>query len=437
MSGPFPLPGEGRFISQPDTEKNPPRPLPALRKLITIGFPPIPIADAFPLKKRTPFLLALMVAVLPFTSAAQVSPDPLLASQIVDRYAEHIFYGSGATGMALVAIDGNQRVFASFGETRPGNNVRPQQDSLIRIASLSKLMTSEVMVKMAERGQIRLDDPLSKYAPPGARVPTYNGQPIRLINLATHTSSLPREQPGGKPHRPVFVWPTKADRWQWLRGAQLKAAPGTQAAYSNLAFDLLGDALAKAAGMPYPALLQQLVTRPLGMKDTTFTPSPDQCQRLMIAEKGASPCNNTLAAIGSGGVYSTPDDMGRWMQQFLNSAVSHRTPQIDRLQTLIYRRDQLTKVEGMDVPGRADALGMGWVYMAPKAGHPGIIQKTGGGGGFITYMAMVPQHNVGVFVVVTRSPLTRFTPMSDGVNNMLAELVGNQTGSPMMIGNIR
>ncbi|BAN97338.1 Penicillin-binding protein ampH [Plautia stali symbiont] len=378
-----------------------------------------------------------MVAVLPFTSTAQVLPDPLLASQIVDRYAEHIFYGSGATGMALVAIDGNQRVFASFGETRPGNNVRPQQDSLIRIASLSKLMTSEVMVKMAERGQIRLDDPLSKYAPPGARVPTYNGQPIRLINLATHTSSLPREQPGGKPHRPVFVWPTKADRWQWLRGAQLKAAPGTQAAYSNLAFDLLGDALAKAAGMPYPALLQQLVTRPLGMKDTTFTPSPDQCQRLMIAEKGASPCNNTLAAIGSGGVYSTPDDMGRWMQQFLNSAVNHRTPQIDRLQTLIYRRDQLTKVEGMDVPGRADALGMGWVYMAPKASHPGIIQKTGGGGGFITYMAMVPQHNVGVFVVVARSPLTRFTPMSDGVNNMLAELVGNQTGSPMMIGNIR
>ena len=39
---------------------------------------------------------------------------------------------------------------------------------------------------------------------------------------------------------------------------------------------------------------------------------------------------------------------------------------------------------------------MGWVYMAPKAGHPGIIQKTGGGGGFITYMAMVPQHNVGI-----------------------------------------
>ncbi len=57
----------------------------------------------------------------------------------------------------------------------------------------------------------------------------------------------------------------------------------------------------------------------------------------------------------------------------------------------------------MDVPGKADALGLGWVYMAPKEGR-GIIQKTGGGGGFITYMAMIPQKNIGAFVVVTRSP---------------------------------
>jgi len=51
-------------------------------------------------------------------------------------------------------------------------------------------------------------------------------------------------------------------------------------------------------------------------------------------------------------------------------------------------------------------------------------------------MAMIPQHNLGVFVVVTRSPLSRFTPMSDGVNNLLTELAGNKTGSPMMIGAI-
>ncbi|MCI0222698.1 D-alanyl-D-alanine-carboxypeptidase/endopeptidase AmpH [Cronobacter sakazakii] len=377
--------------------------------------------------KRCLLSCALLIsAAFSAAQAAQTSPDPVFASDIVDRYANHIFYGSGATGMAIVVIDGNQRVFRSFGETRPGNNVRPQLDSVIRIASLTKLMTSEMLVKMLDQGVVKLNDPLSRYAPPGARVPTYQGEPIRLVNLATHTSGLPREQPGGAAKRPVFVWPTREQRWQWLSTASLKAAPGATASYSNLAFDLLADALANAAGKPYTQLFEEQITRPLGMKDTTFTPSPDQCKRLMIAEKGASPCNNTLAAIGSGGIYSTPDDMMRWMQQFLASDFHRRSSQADRMQTLIYQRTQLTRVVGMDVPGKADALGLGWVYMAPKDGRPGIIQKTGGGGGFITYMAMIPQSNIGAFVVVTRSPLTRFTNMSDGINDLVTELSGNK-----------
>ena len=224
----------------------------------------------------------------------------------------------------------------------------------------------------------------------------------------------------------MFVWPTREQRWSYLSTATLKAAPGSQASYSNLAFDLLADALGTASGKPYPQLFEEKITRPLGMKDTTFTPSPDQCRRLMVAEKGASPCNNTLAAMGSGGVYSTPGDMMRWMQQYLSSDFYHRSQQADRMQTLIYQRTQLNRVIGMDVPGKADALGMGWVYMAPKNGRPGIIQKTGGGGGFITYMAMIPQSNVGAFVVVTRSPHTRFVNMSDGVNNLVAELSANK-----------
>ena len=377
--------------------------------------------------KRCLFLsAALFTASLTSAQAVEPITDPAFASDVVDRYANHIFYGSGATGMALVAIDGNQRVFRSFGETRPGNNIHPQLDSVVRIASLTKLMTSEMLVKLLDQGVVKLNDPLSKYAPPGARVPTYQGAPITLVNLATHTSALPREQPGGASHRPVFVWPTRDQRWNWLSTATLKSSPGSQAAYSNLAFDLLADALGNAAGKPYAQLFEEQITRPLGMKDTTFTPSPDQCKRLMVAEKGASPCNNTLAAVGSGGVYSTPGDMMRWMQQFLSSDFYARSNQADRMQTLIYQRSQLSRVIGMDVPGRADALGLGWVYMAPKNGRPGIIQKTGGGGGFITYMAMIPQSNVGVFVVVTRSPLTRFVNMSDGVNQLVVELSENK-----------
>ncbi len=54
------------------------------------------------------------------------------------------------------------------------------------------------------------------------------------------------------------------------------------------------------------------------------------------------------------------------MQQFLSSDFYTRSQQADRMQTLIYQRNQLTRVIGMDVPGRADALGLGWVYEAEE-----------------------------------------------------------------------
>ncbi|MBS0857340.1 MULTISPECIES: D-alanyl-D-alanine-carboxypeptidase/endopeptidase AmpH [unclassified Tatumella] len=377
------------------------------------------------MKKRSSFLLALIVSMYSMSGMAKMTPSPELTSQIADRYAEHIFYGSGASGMAMVVIDGNQRVFTGLGETRPGNHIRPQKDSLIRIASLSKLMTTEILVKLANAGTVRVNDPLTKYAPKGARVPAWHGQNIRLINLATHSAGLPREMPGGKPHRPVFTWPVRSQRWVWLAHARLKYAPGSVVSYSNLGFDLLADALSHASGRPYPQLLQRLITRPLGMKDTTFTPSPDQCARLMIPEQNASPCDNTLAAIGSGGVYSTPDDMGRWMQQFLSTAGHPRSPLAGELQKMVFSRASLTRVSGMDVAGHADAIGMGWLHMAATDDTPALIEKTGGGGGFMTYIAMSPQHNIGVFIVVARSSASHFAPMSDGVNQLIAELVRN------------
>jgi D-alanyl-D-alanine-carboxypeptidase/D-alanyl-D-alanine-endopeptidase len=113
--------------------------------------------------------------------------------------------------------------------------------------------------------------------------------------------------------------------------------------------------------------------------------------------------------------------MGRWMRQFLGQ----RTSTADMAQKMYYKRSDLVSLKGMDVPGMADSLGMGWVTMAPTPLLPRIIQKTGGGGGFITYVAMVPQRGVGVFVVVTRSELTKFKNMSDGVNDLVADLVRN------------
>lgn len=348
-----------------------------------------------------------------------------IATALVDQYSQSIFEEGKPLGMAMVVIDNNQIMHRSFGETYPGSGIRPRQDSLIRIASITKLMTSEVMVKLAQKKHLKITDPLQKYTYYGVHVPGYDvNQPIRLYHLASHTSGLPREQPGGKWGRPVFIWPTQSNRWAWLKTAGIDAAPGTTASYSNLAYDLLADALARATGKPYDRLLQEEITHPYRMKDTTLTPTPSQCTRLMVGVK-SSPCVNTIAAAGSGGIYSTPADMQRWMQQFLSSHNQLRKQTASREQGIYFKRADLKSIKGMDVAGLADGIGLGWVYMDAKGNIPGIYQKTGGGGGFNTYMAMIPESNIGVFVVMTRKEQSKFSRVTSGVNELVAALASN------------
>ncbi|PHM62102.1 D-alanyl-D-alanine-carboxypeptidase/endopeptidase AmpH [Xenorhabdus ishibashii] len=347
-----------------------------------------------------------------------------MATTLVEQYSQSIFKEGNPLGMAMVVIDNNQVIHRSFGETYPGSGVRPRQDSLIRIASITKLMTSEVMVKLAQKKHLKITDPLQKYAYFGVRVPDYGAQPIRLYHLASHTSGLPREQPGGKWGRPVFIWPTQSNRWTWLKTAGIEVLPGKTASYSNLAYDLLADALSKAMGKPYPHLLQEEITHPYHMRDTTLTPTKSQCARLMAGVE-SSPCMHTTAAAGSGGIYSTPADMQRWMQQFLSSHNQLRKQTASREQGIYFKRAELTSIKGMDVAGSADGIGLGWVYMDAKGNVPGIYQKTGGGGGFNTYMAMIPESNIGVFVVMTRKEQSKFSRVTNGVNELVAALAQN------------
>lgn len=346
-------------------------------------------------------------------------------NKIVDLYANRIFNESNARGMAIVVIDNNQTLTRYYGETAPGNHQKPGPNSLIRIASISKLMTSEILIKLEQDKKLLITDPLQKYSYYGVNVPN-NGSanPIRLFHLASHTSGLPREQPGGKWGRPVFIWPTQDNRWNWLKTGKLDATPGTVASYSNLAYDLLADALVNASGKPYPQLFKQYVTAPAKMYNTTYTPNATQCARLMVGHK-PSPCHNTLAAAGSGGVYSTPADMQKWMQEFLSTDKQLRKRTATREQAIYFKRQQLNEIKGMDVAGLADGLGLGWVYMQPSNGRPGIYQKTGGGGGFNSYMAMIPQQNIAVFVVMTRKENSKFSKLTVGVNELVAALSTN------------
>jgi D-alanyl-D-alanine-carboxypeptidase/D-alanyl-D-alanine-endopeptidase len=302
--------------------------------------------------------------------------------------------------MVMLIVRGQQVYFQGYGETAPHNGQAPNADSFLRLCSLSKTFSADMLVKLAIAKTVRLDDPLALYAPAHKLVPSRDGRVITLRDLATHTAGLPREQPspGGVPH---FTFPNFAQRWAWLPRLRLRSAPGTVAFYSNVGFDLLGDALAAAANQPYPQLLAERTLRPLGMNESTFDPTPAQCARLLIASRDEGPCTSTVATAASSGLYSTARDVVQWLKYLLGTSAPALPAQPGAAEFAYLRPAQLLRTQGLDHAGIATGLGLGWIHTQPLDTEGEIIEKTGGGAGYLTYIALNQPHHTGIFIAAT------------------------------------
>ena len=379
----------------------------------------MPLTLRFPRPQRLAAALVLCTGLPAFASTPATPATP---AAMLDQAGPAIFSAAGATGVALVVVTPAGIIISGYGQDAPGSDKAPGPNSLIRISSTSKLLTADVALKLAAQGKLGLDDPLQRHAPPGSLVPVFAGaRPITLKDLATHTSGLPREPDLPYPANTApATWPTPPVRWQWLATYKPAAAPGLGALYSNVGFDLLADALAQAAGRPYPLLLREQTTAPLGMGDTTSSPSPMQCARLMRGADGNGPCADTSATAGTGGMYSSPADMGTWMAYVLGLNPRHK--QEPQALQMIYKSSALASVEALDKGGPPDAIGLGWIQLAASGATPAIVQKTGGGVGFMSYMAVVPAAQVGVFAVMTRLDQAAFKVLVRQVNQLTSDL---------------
>jgi len=332
---------------------------------------------------------------------------------------KRIYLQSEARGMVLALVDGDEVAVRGYGRMGPADPRRPDGATLVRLESLSKLFAADLLARFVADGRVRLGDPLQAHAPPGGRVPqTPNGPPITLLDLATHTAGLSRNLPTGEDE----LTATEADRWAWLSKQRRLPVPGRYAHYSNFGFDLLGDALGDAAGEPYGAALKSRITGPLGLTDTTARPTGAQCARMMTSDPRRRdwPCVDQSGEAASGGLYSTADDMALWLEHELAAGPPGARRRIS--QALYLRRGALASSEGLDNAGPADALGLAWVGHAATAARPAILEKTGGGDGFLSYVVIAPQSRVGVFVAFNNASGHRLRPVAEAADEVVAQL---------------
>jgi D-alanyl-D-alanine-carboxypeptidase/D-alanyl-D-alanine-endopeptidase len=367
------------------------------------------------------FLLSLMPA------GAQSAPVMTLHNlDEAGTLGADLYTNSRAAGLVLVVVRGDQVYFHGYGEAVPGSHETPTEKSVVRLCSLTKIFTSDVLAKLVADGTVQLVDPLRKFAPEGAVVPE-KGAPITLEELATHTSGLEREI-GTAPRRtPHFTYPDHETRWHWLESAQLKFTPGTQAYYSNVGFDLLSDALATAAKTRYDTLLERRTLRPLGMWETTYFPSPGACERLMTGAREEGPCTITTSTEGSSGLYSTSEDMEKFLSYLVGGGGPSLPTQADDAHGVYLLPSSLNGQYGLDHAGRPSGIGLGWMHLGANGDVSHLIEKTGGGAGFTTYIAIHPASHTALFVAMTEGSAHGWEPgfnLFKASNNGLLALAG-------------
>ncbi len=294
---------------------------------------------------------------------------------------------------------------------------------MLRLCSLTKIFTTDVLTKLVANNTVHLDDTLQRYAPPGKVVPK-RIRPITLAELATHTSGLPRELGNAPPNSAHFTFPDYRTRWRWLPNQRLRSAPGTSALYSNVAFDLLGDALQSATHKQYAALLAERTLNPLHMQQTTFFPNTEQCRHLLIGAHDDGPCTTTEATAGSSGLYSTAGDMAIWLKYLLRADVPDSPVQGTSAQSIYILPADLVRQKGLDHAGEPTGVGLGWIHILPADSPSHIIEKTGGGAGFETYIAINHSRNTAIFVAATDGPVYTHLNLFNAANEFLLAVAG-------------
>lgn len=244
---------------------------------------------------------------------------PAMAATDLDARIQAQLAGDRSGACVAVAVIERGQVSRSLQCARPADVSRIEGRTAFEIGSLSKPMTATVLARLIAAGHGSLDDRLADWLPAGTHVPDWQGEPIRLRHLVTHTSGLPRLPPGMEevdaqnPYARLDADAVLAA----LQRTELDAAPGSRFAYSNYALMLLSLGLVQRTGQDLADLFERELFAPLGMVDAHLGQAPEG---LRLAQPHTGTGQPTLAwemaadLAGFGGVRATLDDMVAWAQ---------------------------------------------------------------------------------------------------------------------------
>ena len=345
-------------------------------------------------KPNAALVLVLALAAPWNAPRAQTAPDRY--HQKLQPVLENLIQQQELPGFAIGIVEENRLVYsAAFGVRNLARKNDPLTTrSLFHMASITKPFVATSIMQLVEKGKVDLDAPVVKYLP-YFRMADERYRTITVRQMVTHTSGMPdvEDYEWGKPQYDEGA----LERYvRSLANLKLEFAPGERFQYSNMAFEILGDVIARTSGESFDDYVQHHILTPLGMKDSTLLVKQADPKLLAWGHELDDMGNPFPSKVypynrihsPSSNLHSNVPDMARWAMANMNHG------ELDGVRILRASTYDAMWKPAAEFGGKPSPAGISW-FLDEYRGNR-MISHDGGDTGFLTGLAMLPEKKIAV-----------------------------------------
>lgn len=335
-------------------------------------------------------------------------------TEIVNRAITTLMKEQAIPGMAVAVIYQGTPYYFTWGDADVAKKQPVTQQTLFELGSVSKTFTGVLGGDAIARGEISLNDPATKYWP---ELTGKQWQGITLLHLATYTA-------GGLPLQVPEDVTTDTELRRYYQNWQPEWAPGTHRLYANASIGLFGAMAVKPSGLSFEKAMTERVLQPLKLTHTWITVPPAEQKHYAWGYRDGKAVHVSPGQLDAEayGVKSTIQDMARWVQFNMDtSKISEKTLQqgITLAQSRYWQIGDMYQGLGWEMlnwPVNPDTIINGsdskiaLAALPAKAVTPPVpavsaswVHKTGATGGFGSYVAFVPQKELGIVMLANKN----------------------------------
>ena len=309
-------------------------------------------------------------------------------------------------GAAAGVVVGDRLVWSGgYGFADVAARRAPDARTLYRIASITKTFTGTAITQLRDEGKLHLDDPAVAYLPElrDAGSPFGPIETVTIRRMLSHESGLMGDPPDTDWTRNRYEGSADANLAR-VSDVGARIPPNTQQKYSNMAYQLLGEIVARVSGVPYVEYVRRHILDPLGMMATSFDPLPEElAARRAVGYRGRWMSDELRVAgeldegvFAEGGLWSCVEDLARWIgAQFREDGGDRAGAQILAGSTL----KEMHRPRYLGDEAWTEAWCIAWYAM--RRNDVVWVQHSGGLPGFITNVCFRPgDRPVGAIVLL-------------------------------------